>query len=215
MLGALALRHVVAALVAVAGVAGVLALMLLLNDLTEAPKAAAATAETSFEVERKPPPRRERRPERQREVRKTPERKAPPAPVPQVASAVSAVDVGLGGLGGLDLGASAKDLLGDSTPDRQVGPMSASAVDVKPRCRLVSQLEYPRAAQAKGVEGKVVLSVLVDERGEVRRAEVQSASPPGVFDGVATAARFACEPGQYQGQPVSVWVRIPLDFTLR
>ena len=48
--------------------------------------------------------------------------------------------------------------------------------------------EYPRGAQARGIEGAVTLGFSVDENGNVVSPHVVDATPPGVFDSAAIQA---------------------------
>jgi TonB family protein len=58
--------------------------------------------------------------------------------------------------------------------------------------------QYPAAAQAQSIEGRVDLSFTVNAAGTVETATVTAAEPPGVFDQAALAAiqrwRFPAEP---------------------
>ena len=45
---------------------------------------------------------------------------------------------------------------------------------------------YPKIAENKGIEGKVVLSLSINEKGYVTSADVIEAYPSGIFDNAAT-----------------------------
>ena len=79
-----------------------------------------------------------------------------------------------------------------------------------------SRPEYPDIARDSRVEGDVVLLVYVDERGDVRRAIVQSSPGLPAMDDAATRAAYKCkfEPAEQQGIPVGVWYSIVMEFRL-
>ena len=51
-----------------------------------------------------------------------------------------------------------------------------------------ADLVYPPAAQADGIEGRVVVRYDVTAQGRVRNAVVVDSQPPGVFEAAALAA---------------------------
>ena len=75
--------------------------------------------------------------------------------------------------------------------------------------------DYPAIAQQAGMEGTVVLLLLVGRDGRVRRAQV--AHPGTLFDDAAVAAgrQFVFTPATMNGHPVSVWVSQSVRFVLR
>jgi len=75
---------------------------------------------------------------------------------------------------------------------------------------------YPYFARLKGVEGWVRIRILVDERGQVRQAEVVRAEPPGVFEEAVLSAvrRWRFRPGIEGGRSVSAWMETTVRFKL-
>ena len=75
---------------------------------------------------------------------------------------------------------------------------------------------YPLAAQERGVEGEVVLKVLVAKDGSVKRVLVDRAKPAGVFERAAraTVRKWRFSPATFRGKPVTVWVSQTISFTL-
>jgi protein TonB len=76
---------------------------------------------------------------------------------------------------------------------------------------------YPELLRGAGIEGRVVLQVVIDTLGRAERgAGVMESSNRG-FDGAALAfvrgARF--RPGRVRGRAVRVLIRVPIEFTLR
>jgi len=48
--------------------------------------------------------------------------------------------------------------------------------------------EYPRGAERRGIEGRVVVAYAIDENGQVIDAQVVESTPEGVFDRAAINA---------------------------
>lgn len=78
--------------------------------------------------------------------------------------------------------------------------------------------KYPAYAKKMGIEGTVVLNVVVYKDGTVGEIEVvQSLLPgPGGLDEAAIKAvkKWEFSPAKSGGNPVSVWVNIPIEFSL-
>jgi protein TonB len=75
---------------------------------------------------------------------------------------------------------------------------------------------YPSYSRRAGETGRVVVRVLIDEKGNPLRLEMQESSGFARLDDSAMtaihAARF--KPYTEDGQPRSVWVLIPIVFDL-
>jgi protein TonB len=73
---------------------------------------------------------------------------------------------------------------------------------------------YPDAMRSAGMEGQVRVRIFVGTDGRVRRAEVEGR--PTVFDDAALTAvrQWVFTPAKSNGQPVGVWMRIPIVFRL-
>lgn len=77
--------------------------------------------------------------------------------------------------------------------------------------------EYPEDAEAAGIEGAVVLSIVIDEHGEVLQAVVLE---PGAHPSFAAAAlhavqRFRFRPAEIDGAPAPVEITYRYEFVLR
>ena len=74
---------------------------------------------------------------------------------------------------------------------------------------------YPEIAREAGVEGTVLVRVLVDTQGVVRdRILLQSVL--GLDEAaLASAATAVFRPALQQDKPVAVWVVLPIEFRLR
>jgi protein TonB len=75
---------------------------------------------------------------------------------------------------------------------------------------------YPLSARQRGIEGKLVLDVLVDARGNVKAIKVVQSDPAGVFDqaGIDALRAFSFAPATRDDVAVESWVRQVLRFDL-
>lgn len=193
----------------VSGSVLVIATMLLINRFAEGPKELNQGQAAAFSVERPqqtPPPAFTPPPP-------PPQRRQPPTP-PAVAlnTNLSGIDFGLPAFSGDELGSLQDQLLGDTSDV----VMTNDLVDSPPRPIQQSAMEYPARARTQGLEGYVVLSLLISASGEIEKVQVLEATPAGVFEDAALAGirdwRF--EPAQYQGRSVKVWARQRIRFDL-
>ncbi len=76
--------------------------------------------------------------------------------------------------------------------------------------------DYPDSARQAGLEGKVILQIIIDEQGKVTEAEVILAQPPGVFEQAALAAvrQWIFEPARQRDKPIKVRMAHPIEFRL-
>ena len=193
-----------------AGTVLVVGTLLVINRMSEGPDRQDLSPETSFAVEKKqtpPPPKPQRRepPPRRRSTEPAP-------PMVNLDSSLSGIDFGLPGFESGDLNDLKDQLLGDT---RDV-VMTDDSVDSPPRPTYQAPLSYPKQARARGVEGYVVLSLLISATGEIEKMQVLEASPMGVFDQAALEGvrNWRFEPAQYQGRNVKVWARQRVRFDL-
>lgn len=73
---------------------------------------------------------------------------------------------------------------------------------------------YPEAARRAGIEGTVLVQALVGRDGHVLDVRVQKSIPELDSAAVANVQRWVFKPALTKGQPVAVWVAIPVRFTL-
>ena len=80
---------------------------------------------------------------------------------------------------------------------------------------LVKNLEYPVIAQKQGIEGNVIVQIVVDEHGQPHNPRVVRSASPLLNEAATNAVmeqRF--EPGRQRGRAVKVEVAIPVKFRL-
>ena len=75
--------------------------------------------------------------------------------------------------------------------------------------------EYPDLARRAGMEGRVLVRALVGIDGRVQEVLIHGSE--SVFDEAAVRAvqQWVFRPAQMNGQPVRVWVSVPITFRLR
>ncbi|MEW6658922.1 MAG: TonB family protein [Thermodesulfobacteriota bacterium] len=75
---------------------------------------------------------------------------------------------------------------------------------------------YPEQARRRGQEGKVLLRLTIDERGNLQKVEVLEGAGFG-FEAAAVEAvkRSSFRPASIEGKPVPSIARLPIRFVLR
>ncbi|MCS6966201.1 MAG: TonB family protein [Candidatus Kapabacteria bacterium] len=78
------------------------------------------------------------------------------------------------------------------------------------------RLEYPELARRAGIQGKVYVRVLVGTDGKPKRYLVEHSDNELLTDAAVKAVMsMTFTPAIQNGQPITVWVSIPIDFRLR
>ncbi len=99
-------------------------------------------------------------------------------------------------------------------PDDQ--PIPFEVVEKPPMVVSAVAPVYPELAARAGIEGKVLVKVLVGKDGLVREVSVLKSNADILNEASLTAARqFRFTPGIMNNGPVSVWMVIPFTFKLR
>jgi len=184
-----------------------------MNELSKPPEKKEVERATAIEIEKTP----KKKPEQKVRKPRPKPRKAPKAPPPPslaaLTSGLSGIEFDLPALQFTDIGNSAGDLL--STNEEDVVHTS-DTVDQPPQPIEQPPMRFPQKLRDKGVEGYVVLSVLVNANGAIERVKVIESKPPGAFDQVALEGirdwRF--NPATYKGEPVKTWIRQKIRFEL-
>ena len=81
---------------------------------------------------------------------------------------------------------------------------------------IISKLYYPELSRRAGIEGKVIISAIIDKEGNVINAEVFQS----LFAQLDETALNAIKntkfiPGKQRGKPVNVSMKIPIQFKLK
>ncbi len=154
---------------------------------------------------------------------KTPEKVAPPsvgipvpvpdAQAPQQQQLASLEDINKAA-GGSNVGTGNDIVI--AARDEDTGPASGSYVyrDDEPVLVKAVAPKYPDLARSSGIEGKVVLNVLVGTNGKVEKVEVQQGVPVLNDAAIEAVKQYLFKPALANNKPVAVWVAVPISFKL-
>lgn len=82
--------------------------------------------------------------------------------------------------------------------------------------RILRNLHYPPGLQNAGVEGMVIVQAYVDSTGRVTETIISKNSHPALDAAAAKAVeKTRFKPAERYGEPVGVWIAVPVDFRLR
>ncbi|MFO7840682.1 MAG: M56 family metallopeptidase [Fidelibacterota bacterium] len=91
-------------------------------------------------------------------------------------------------------------------PPKPVGGASA----------VLEHLKYPEEARERGIEGMVLLNAYINRDGEVEEVEILRSQVPEECNAAAVEAlkKSRWTPAKQRGNPVAVWVSVPVEFKL-
>lgn len=112
---------------------------------------------------------------------------------------------------GLDEGGA---LVVDIDIDTRPGPGEFVAVEQEPVRIAIDPPVYPEVAMSAGVEGTVIVRVLVGRDGKVADAVIVDGMPMLDEAALACARTAVFRPALLQNRPVEVWVLVPVVFRL-
>jgi len=88
--------------------------------------------------------------------------------------------------------------------------------DTPPEPKFWFKPRYPDIARQAGIEGKIILKLLVDTDGAVLKVQLLKSLHPALDDAAVQAARqWKFTPAKQRDKPVRVWVSFPVDFILK
>jgi protein TonB len=96
-------------------------------------------------------------------------------------------------------------------------PIPADEVLVTRMPELISEIKipYPAEAKKKGIQGAVVMDILIDEKGAVRQATLVNGPDPSLSEAALEAVKkFMFSPAIMQEKPVAVRIRYAYRFIL-
>ena len=198
------MKMLIPPLSAILGMFGTLLVIGLLNDQPPRKKRELTASPVSFSVSKPPKIQRQKTP------KPKPKAKHKPPPLPMIGPSLTGLSFGIEALDDFS-SIDRSDLLKQTNV-----VMTSETVDTPPRPKERKSPDYPHHARRKGVEGYVILSLLVDEFGGIKDAFVLESHPEGIFDQSALSGirewRFL--PGEYEGDSVSVRVTQTLRYSL-
>ncbi len=74
---------------------------------------------------------------------------------------------------------------------------------------------YPELARKAGIEGRVIVKVLINTKGDVEKVEVIKSHPLLDQAAIEAAKQFKFKPGKQRDRYVKVWMTIPFNFRLK
>jgi TonB family protein len=74
--------------------------------------------------------------------------------------------------------------------------------------------EFPAAARSRGVEGTVILKIVISERGLVQNVDVVKGDEPFASAARQAVARWRYRPASFQGEPIAVFKIVKVPFRL-
>lgn len=98
------------------------------------------------------------------------------------------------------------------------GPVDGATAAVPPKLREQVQPQYPSVARRRGIQGMVVLHLIVDKDGKVEPESTKVLESVPGLDRAAIAAvnRWRFSPARDRsGAPLRAFLRVPLNFTLQ
>jgi protein TonB len=94
-------------------------------------------------------------------------------------------------------------------------PQQASASTTKPKFISGRDPEYTESAREARIEGTVILTLSVNEKGKVTAVKVQNGLDKGLDQkAVKAAKKWKFEPATENGKPVATDVNVSVDFRL-
>jgi protein TonB len=113
--------------------------------------------------------------------------------------------------------AMAVDRGSSNAPERSAATAGSPQVTASvPLYALNPAPAYPTVARRRNYQGTVFLNVRVDRQGRAVEVEVQQSSGYAVLDqsAVKSVRQWRFEPARRAGQPIDMWVRVPVRFAL-
>ncbi|MCD4735672.1 MAG: energy transducer TonB [Bacteroidales bacterium] len=93
-------------------------------------------------------------------------------------------------------------------------PSNYSPYDEAPQVLNRLKVKYPRYALDNGIEGVVSVKTLIGKNGTVRETEIVKGIPELNVAAEEAVKKLKFKPGKYKGNPVEVWIRIPVTFAI-
>ncbi len=87
-------------------------------------------------------------------------------------------------------------------------------IDVPPRALRITRPHYPAGPHAHGVEGTVLVKILIDEQGRVAHAEVRQSIPMLDAEALACVRQWTFVPASRRGRPAPIVADAPVTFRI-
>jgi protein TonB len=100
-------------------------------------------------------------------------------------------------------------------PEEEEPIVEFYALSDKPEVIHKVEPSYPDLARKAGIEGMVVVKVLIGTKGDVEKVEIVKSHPMLDDAAMAAAKQFKFKPGKQRDRFVKVWMTIPFTFRLK
>jgi protein TonB len=100
-------------------------------------------------------------------------------------------------------------------PEEEEPIVEFYALSDKPEVIHKVEPTYPDLARKAGIEGMVVVKVLIGTKGDVEKVEVVKSHPMLDDAAMVAAKQFKFKPGKQRDRFVKVWMTIPFTFRLK
>lgn len=90
-----------------------------------------------------------------------------------------------------------------------------SMVDVKPVMIKPVPPKYPHTARINQIQGTVVVSIIIDEFGNVIQTKIYESIPELDHSAIEAAQKCKFKPGTVEGKAVKVCMNVPFNYRLR
>lgn len=94
-------------------------------------------------------------------------------------------------------------------------PLTEDELDTPPQLLSRLSIKYPSHAKKDGINGEVVLRILVSNTGAVTEIEVEKSIPQLDSAAIDAVQKLRFKPAKKYGMPTDVWVRVPLNFEIK
>ncbi len=94
-------------------------------------------------------------------------------------------------------------------------PIEVWAVEEKPKAITRVVPKYPLFAQKAGIEGTVLIRILLGKDGRVKEARVMNGKEILRESALEAVKQYVFTPARQNDRPVQVWMAIPIRFRLR
>jgi protein TonB len=109
------------------------------------------------------------------------------------------------------------EIFSESSPPEQTEEEEFPFYAVSEKPYIIKRVQpiYPALARQAGIEGEVVITVLIDTKGNVEKIKILKSVPMLDEAAVAAAKQLKFKPGKQRDKFVKVWMSIPFRFNLK
>lgn len=142
----------------------------------------------------------------------SPKREMVKAEAPDMGAIIGDIAMDIPELALANVVGDSRELLDEIASD---ATMTEATVDSKPKVINRPTMQFPASAAKEGIEGFVVVNLLIAEDGRVEVVKILESQPQGVFDRTVLSGirNWTFTPATYKGRPVKIWARQKVSFS--